>query len=378
MVGRLDRRTLLGGAAATVATASLTSACTFFATDPKRPSQSGRGKPGDRQAPELAVQTETGKLPPLADRLPEDPMVIKPVERLGTYGGEWHSFIMNVGGGDVYENIGYDNLVRWAPDWTGVIPNVARSWEIGRDGRDYTFALRKGMKWSDGESFTADDIMFAYQDVLLNEELFPITPDWVSINGQPAVFHKIDDYQIRFSFVEPNGLFLQRLATASANILTSLPKHHLQRFHPKYNPDASEIAEDNDFSGWSEALLAMGGAGLLEIGAWQTKGYPTLLAWQVAEPLSGNGRFVAARNPYYWKVDPEGKQLPYLDRVVLEVVTDPQVGVLRSSQGQYCLPPPEVMTSQNKPILARARESGDYHFSAGSAAPSPPCSGRAR
>ncbi|MGH3487287.1 MAG: ABC transporter substrate-binding protein, partial [Actinopolymorphaceae bacterium] len=159
-----------GIAAATVFAAS----CDLLSTDPQ-----GKRDQGDRgaaslkakEAPELTKLVESGELPELKERLPASPMVVKPVDRLGTYGGQWDLFGDSPppgGGAEVY----YEWLVRWSPDWSEVLPNLAESWEIEDDGREYTFHLREGVKWSDGEPFTTEDIAFAYNDVVLNEETF--------------------------------------------------------------------------------------------------------------------------------------------------------------------------------------------------------------
>ncbi|TVR60491.1 MAG: ABC transporter substrate-binding protein, partial [Spirochaetaceae bacterium] len=115
-------------------------------------------EPGN-EAPMLAERVARGELPPLEQRLPEEPLVIDPVDRIGRYGGIMNSGL--VGGGDgawKTRTVGYDHIVSWKPDWSGVMPNIARDYTINDDATEYTFHLRRGMKWSDGEPFTADDI----------------------------------------------------------------------------------------------------------------------------------------------------------------------------------------------------------------------------
>ncbi len=118
--------------------------------------------------------------------------------------------------------IGYENFTRWktwSPDvpQTDIVPdvemNVAKSVDISESGKVYTFHLRPGMKWSDGKPYTADDIMFWYEDVYSNQELLPTKPTWSVRGGKPLVVEKIDDYTVAFKFAEPNGLLLQWLAT---------------------------------------------------------------------------------------------------------------------------------------------------------------------
>ncbi len=124
------------------------------------------------EAPQLAERVKTGELPPVEERLPQNPLVVEPVEQIGEHGGTWRGSMVGVADtGRLDRTVGYDNLVRWArwqpgdawPDgFPEVIPNIAESWEVNGDATDYTFRLREGMKWSDGQPFTADDIVFWY------------------------------------------------------------------------------------------------------------------------------------------------------------------------------------------------------------------------
>ena len=344
--------------------AALGSGCDLLSTDPS----SKRGEVGagpasaaSKEAPALAAEVKAGKLPPLAKRLPASPLVLEPTERTGGYGGRWHTCTQSVPG-DAYEMIGYDGLVRWDPAWTKVIPNIAKSWQVGDGGRTYTFELREGMKWSDGSPFTAADIEFAYADVLRNKELFPTFPEWLTTGGKPGTIEQVDEHTVRFRFAEPHALLLERLATPDGTILTALPKAYFRQFHPRYNPDAAKQAKAEDFSSWSDMFLSRGGSGPLELGPWQTPDLPTLLAWRVRKPMTSDGHFVAERNPYYWKTDPDGRQLPYLDQVVIDVVTDPKTAALQVTEGRYSLPPSDLLTLQDKPVMAAARTEGEYHF----------------
>ncbi|NPV80579.1 MAG: hypothetical protein HPY52_09950 [Firmicutes bacterium] len=180
---------------------------------------------GYNEAPQLAQQVRQGKLSPIGERLPANPLVVKPVERVGEYGGTWRMAML--GRADtaiLLRTVGYENLVRWSPDWKKVVPNVVESWEITDGGRVFTFHLRKGMKWSDGTPFTADDIMFWYEDVALNKELTPTFPKWLTIDGKPVKVEKVNDFAVKFSFAKPYGLFLQFLACPGGDLYA--PKHY--------------------------------------------------------------------------------------------------------------------------------------------------------
>ena len=119
----------------------------------------------------LQAQVESGALPPVAERLPENPLVITPFERVGQQGGDWNHAL--VGGGSASMLVryqGYDGLVRFTPDWTGIETNVAEGYEISDDATVYTIKLRKGHKWSDGQPFTTADVQFWYDAYLTDAE----------------------------------------------------------------------------------------------------------------------------------------------------------------------------------------------------------------
>ncbi|WDR03932.1 ABC transporter substrate-binding protein [Devosia algicola] len=193
------------------------------------------------EAPMLKEMVDAGTLPPVEERMPNEPMVMEVIEQPGEYGGTLRRAIL--GGGDQHNlvrTIGSENLVRWDATWTEVKPNIAESWEVSPDAKSFTFKLREGMRWSDGEPFNADDVMFWYEDVFSNRDL---TPTWdsnyVGPNG-PVVVTKIDDYTVKFAFDTPNGLFIQNMAYGFGYYPTAYAKHYLKQFHIKYNPDVQE------------------------------------------------------------------------------------------------------------------------------------------
>ena len=199
------------------------------------------------EAPELAAQVAAGTLPALEERLPANPLVVPVVEQIGVYSDAWHSAM--VGGADepwVYRTVSYENLMRWTPDWSGVIPNIAESVDVNDNATEYTFHLREGMKWSDGAPFTSADIQFWYEDLFTDEQFTPAPAEpFINVDGSPVAFEVIDETTFKFTFANPKGLFLQYLATARPldNATVRYPRHYLEKFHPKYNPNvADEIA----------------------------------------------------------------------------------------------------------------------------------------
>lgn len=309
------------------------------------------------EAPILAERVAAGELPPLEERLPANPMVVPVVERIGDYGGTWrNALVASIDTTHLTRSIGYENLMRWLPDASGIEPNIAESYEVNEEGTVFTFYIREGMRWSDGHPFTVDDIMFWYEDVVLNEDLSPAQPAWLRSGDELVEVEKIDDYTVRFSFVEPHGFFLTFLAMAEGLPVTNYPRHYLEQFHARYNEDnLDELVRQNNFDTWAQLFA--------DRAAWaENSERPVLFAWRpvlaVGESLT---QFVAERNPYYWKVDEEGNQLPYIDRVVFDIISDHEAALLRALAGEMSMPF-RVTSAENRAVFFDNMERGDYRF----------------
>lgn len=318
-----------------------------------------------REAPMLAKLVESGALPPVAQRLPPEPMVVPVVERIGDYGGTWHEYISGPSEAYKLQRAGaYETLFRWNADFTDVEPNIVEAADVANDGRQYTFRLRKGIRWSDGAPFSADDILFAINDVLGNRELSPGgLPSWLTMGGEAPLVEKIDDYTIRFTFAEPQGMFTQRLADRRSQPLTQFPKHHLQKFHADYNPDGIN------------ALVAAAGASnwpsLFQREQWidefgSNPNVPVLYPWVVKVPFGGNAnRMLLERNPYYWKVDPEGNQLPYIDQQAFHIIENVELSAIAKMSGELdslMLRDDAASVLANKAVFMDSMEQGGYRF----------------
>jgi len=311
----------------------------------------------------LKPQVEAGTLPPVADRLPANPLVITPFDRAGQQGGDWNHAL--VGGGSLSMLVryqGYEPLVRFNPDWTGLVNNAAESWSANDEATEYTFTLRKGHKWSDGAPFTTADIQFWYDAYLTDEETSLGGNAWWSVNGEQAKLEVVDEQTFKVSFSGPNGFFVQQLAWAQQDQLTRTPKHYLEQFHIRYNPDADALAKAAGLESW--VALFQREIGLLDDNTFfQNGNRPTLNAWVFAEaPGTNTEQAIATRNPYYFKVDDQGTQLPYFDRVVYQMVADPEVLLLKTLQGEIDIFDQYICTPANKPVLFDGQETGDYGF----------------
>jgi peptide/nickel transport system substrate-binding protein len=323
-----------------------------------------------KEAPMLAERVTQGLLPPVDERLPKNPLVVPPVERVGAYGGTWRSGLR--GGQDsawLTRTLNYENLVRWDPEWKEVVPNVVESFEINDDGTEYTFKLREGLKWSDGEPYTADDIIFWWEDVVNVKEIAPGgPPNWMKTGPDREVgaVEKIDDYTVVFKFKQPNGMLLQNLATPNAPGATTHPKHYLQQFHQKYNTtNLDQLITDNKATDWGN-LFQLKGASIPNTpyeARWQNAELPTMHGWMFTTAYGeGATQVVAERNPYYFKVDTEGNQLPYIDKLQYEVGDDVEVLVLKALNGEIDMTMRHVNTLANKAVFTDNMQMGDYRF----------------
>lgn len=315
------------------------------------------------EAPALAALVESGDLPPVEERLPAEPVVVTPNESLGQYGGTWRTVTQGPGDEVWFQRtIGYEPIVRWIPEWTGapgdaeVIPNIAESYDVNEDGTVYTFHLREGMRWSDGEPVTTADVQL-YYDLVSNPEITG-TVDGISDSivkgstGELAALEIGDDYTFTLTFPEPSGVFLPSLAEGTSLMV---PRHYLEQFLPDYNADLDALVESEGFTTWAELLAA-------KYDAWTNPDLPVLNPWMVTEPLGTSTAVVAERNPYYWKVDTEGNQLPYIDTVRYTVMNEPEVMLAAAIQGDIDMHVRHFNTAVNKPVLAQAREEANFDF----------------
>jgi peptide/nickel transport system substrate-binding protein len=319
------------------------------------------------QSPSLDEQVSSGALPSVEQRLPESPMVVTPIESVGQYGGTWH--MGTRGGGDevIYvRTVAYQNLVRWNTEWTEVIPDVAESFDVNDEGTVFTFHLRKGMKWSDGQPFTADDILFVINDIYKNTDLYPAVPTWLTSGGTPVDAEKLDDETVQFTFAKPSGLFMQNLATPNGSAIVAQPKHYLSQFHKSYVDAAAldKLVADAGVDGWASLFNQKGGSVAGKPNTlWNNADLPTVNPWMVKSALGPDATQVElTRNPYFYAVDSEGNQLPYIDDVVYDVGSDVQTLVLKALNGDIDMQDRHIATNANRAVFFDNQEKGGYHF----------------
>ena len=291
--------------------------------------------PADRprifqESPLLAARVAAGEIPPVEQRLPEEPLVVTPPEQCGPYGGDWVRCDTETTRYITFR-IGYEDLVRFDPFARSVLPNVLKKWEVSDDGQTFTLYMRKGIRWSDGSPHTAEDYVFWHDDIIMDPNVTPVLPESCRVGGKPFELQKLDDYTVRIHFAGPNGLFMQTLGSGSFH---GSPSRYLKRFHPRYG-DPDDI---------NRLVVKYGMAGPYQLfdrqkATWANSEIPQLDAWVMAEEYTPGKPTVFVRNPYYWKVDPQGNQLPYIDRIVCYVVSDKQTLYLKAMKGELSMHP---------------------------------------
>jgi peptide/nickel transport system substrate-binding protein len=276
------------------------------------------------EAPMLAAMVAAGTLPPVEERLPEEPMMVLPVKSIGQYGGTWHRAFLGVKDFHALGRLIYESVLRWPRDPADPIqPGLAKEWEWSADGTELTLYFRSGLKWSDGEPFTVDDIIFWWEDIE-NDTNITAAPhgEWI-VNGEPMELIKVNDDTITLKFAGPNGL-AESVGLAFHGCQWPLgferfgffaPRHYLEQYHPKYNPAVDYATFEDKVFNFNPEL-------------------PVMYAWRVSQWDPGGTEMVAERNPYYWKVDPEGKQLPYIDRIHYALVEDNEAINLKAIAGE--------------------------------------------
>jgi peptide/nickel transport system substrate-binding protein len=310
-----------------------------------------------KESPALAEAVKAGKLPPVDQRLPSDPLVVPVVERVGTYGGVWRRAFLGPADANNYVRVVYDALVRHSPDGGKIEPKIAAGWESSKDFKQWTIKLRPGAKWSDGAPFTADDIVFWYQDVLLNKDLVPAVPSWMkNADGSTAVVEKVSPTAARFTFKQANTLVLTALANADGGDRTYaafLPAHYLKKFHATYvkKEDLDKLVAGSGFKTWTELFAARNAPP-------ENPERPTMAAWVPASRVSDQV-FTLKRNPYFVGVDPGGNQLPYLDEVRFTFFADIQALNLAAIAGDFDMQERHIQMT-NYPVFKENEKSGKY------------------
>jgi peptide/nickel transport system substrate-binding protein len=271
------------------------------------------------EPPSLSADVQAGKLPPLAERLPRVPLVYQAPQRdwsLGRYGGEIRTLMAKDRDIRMMVVYGYSRLVGY-DEQLRLVPDILQSVDNG-DSRVFTLHLRPGHRWSDGTPFTTEDFRYYWEDVANNKELSPFgLPQALQVEGRGPKFEVLDDTTVRFTWQDPNPMFLPALAGPSP-LYIYRPSRYLKQFHAKYAglEKANALATAAGSRSWAGLHQKKD-----EQFRFDNPELPTLEPWVNTTPLPST-RFVLVRNPYFHRVDSAGRQLPYIDRIIVGITDD--------------------------------------------------------
>ncbi len=309
------------------------------------------------ESPILHELVQEGKLPPVAERTGPEPVVLEGVEGIGRYGGSWYRLGISDDdiSGVMRTRLSNALLVRWSPNGYPIVPHLAKSWTVSPDQKVYTFTLRKGVRWSDGEPFTAADILFWWQ---WENNYFNLQAGFMSVNGEQGIVEQIDDLHVRFTFPQPNGLFLEHLA--SWNDAPYAPAHYLKKFHPVVGDQAliKETMRALQLPSARAVYDRMSGSSSYTGDIYNPE-CPRMWPW-IYRQYRASAPQTFVRNPYYFAVDPAGNQLPYLDRVVSDVKA--KAFIAAASAGGEVSMQVRYIEFQDYTLLASQAEKNGYHL----------------
>lgn len=328
----ITRREFLRISSTAVAGAAL-AACAKTATEApvatptKAPAATSTPQPApakDMESPMLTDLVAGGKLLPIEERLPQEPLVwdfkdVRAFEKEeGRYGGT-----LRFGHRNDIAGLATIGFARIAADRSEYFPDMAKSWESSPDFMSITFHVRKGMKWSDGEPYTADDLLFWWEEIIHSPYLeAPMGIGGMNTNTDQIV--KVDDYTFRIDFAEPNPLFLLRsrgLEGGEPSHMMRNAAHYIKTLHPDYTPDSSFSDKKEQFRKKIQDTLNI-------FRSIEDPNRPVMWAWHPLEYKEGQLARLE-RNAYFWSLDRQGRQLPNIDTIEDFMLADADAEVIK-------------------------------------------------
>jgi len=327
------------------------------------------------EVPMFRTMVAAGELLPIEERVPEEPFIVGPgvlnsekwldwevgkcggTVRLIALGSECHEMFLALG-----------MTILRAPDQStkDPAPGIVSAYSTSDNYKTFTFTIRKGLKWSDGVPVTTEDIRFLFEEIYLDKEITEVLPIILQAQGMPTEelgkLEIIDDYTFKITFDKPYGWFINELASWIPDYTKLFqPSHYLKKFHAKYTPmeKIQPYLEKEELDTWQELVA------LKEMNHWEmvnqryALGVPTLTPWIPVEIETDH--FFYERNPYYWKVDIAGNQLPYFDRVEAYSVQELEALNMKIIAGEL-----DIVTSyaqlQNMSLYEANKEKGNYRI----------------
>lgn len=319
-----------------------------------------------QEAPMLTEMVDAGELPPVDERLPTTPTVVNALS-VGEYGGTWRRAFNGPGDRWGPTKLMEERVLKWTADENGgavLTPGYIESYSVNEDSTAFTFTLLEGLKWSDGVPVTTEDVRFWYEDVFLNADILPTIDPTFAPGGKPLEIEIADERTFTVKFSQPYVYFLQILAKDSTGEPSLdrpsflFPKHYLSQFNNHYasEEELAAAAASFDVAKWTDLWGSKG----MATAWWFNPDLPVLTAWRIETPPPAD-TVVMVRNPYYYAVDQEGNQLPYIDRIEHRLFQDPETLNLMVAQGQLDMQD-RHLTLANYTFYKENEERGGYEI----------------
>jgi peptide/nickel transport system substrate-binding protein len=311
-----------------------------------------------KDAPVLKAKSDAGELPPVAERLPDNPMILDMAaigKSVGQYSDELKTLIGRARDVRLLVVYGYARLIGYDED-LNLFPDILESYDV-QEGRIFTFKIRKGHRWSDGALFTSKDFAYYWNDVANFKKLSPSGPpiDMI-VDGEAPKFEVLDELTVRYTWSKPNHNFLPRLAGASP-LFIFRPSHYLSQFHDRYADSANlkALLREHRTRNWASLHNRLD-----NMYRFNNPELPTLQPWRNTTRAPAT-RFIGVRNAYFHRVDETGQQLPYFDRIVLGV-SDAKLIPAKAGTGEVDLQSRNVAFNNYTFLKEHQKEGGFQTF----------------
>ena len=336
-------------------------ASTVFSFDP-----SGLPQPTSfGESPIWAAKVAAGELPRVQSRLPREPFVHRVVDQVGEYGGTWRRAFTGPRDGQNYDRINHDQFFLWDVNGVDWFPYMASSIDV-EDDAVYTIHMREGLRWSDGVELTADDWVYSIESVVYNEEMNPGREKKLGYSTFAPLFEKVDKYTIRFTFDEPVPAMVDDLngccgtmggwnLHGRTGLATYSPAHFMKQFHPDFTnrDDVVALAKSKGFEDWQTYYKDVGDSN-------RNPDVPSMSPWNTKTSIAAE-LWDLERNPYFFAVDEAGNQLPYIDKISMELVEDSEIINLKAIAGEFDLQARHIVLGK-LPVFLQNQERGGYHM----------------
>ena len=318
-----------------------------------------------QEAPMLAREVRAGRLPPVAERIGLDPIVVRPLHEIGSYGGTIRRAFV---GPEDTQGVGRfasgpDGLLAWDYAWREIYPNIARDFVFSADQRVLTLSLRRGMRWSSGAPFSADDILFWYERMYLDRRIVGGPSLTLQMAGRDVVVRKVDDLTVEFVSPAPYPLLADVLASYSelggpsflghSGMGGYAPRHYLEQYHAsaRSEDELNREAHEAGFANWTLRFRALNDWTL-------NPDLPVTSPWRVTSPINSQ-KLTLARNPYCVWIDTAGNQLPYVDFIDHVLCLSADGVVLKAAAGELDFQDRHIYVSK-LPFLLSNRRKANY------------------